>query len=291
MRHALNAGVNWIDTAASGLGQSEELVGEFLRALPIADRPFVFTSGGLLWNPRQRMADLRRAGKAASLRRECEASLRRLGVERIDLYRLQWPDRTGTAIEELWTAMTRLIEQGKVRAAGVSNVDVRLLDRCEAIRHVDAVQPPFSLVDRTAAESELPWCASHDTAVIVCSPMQSGLLTDTFTADRASALAGDDWRRLELEFRLREALRPIAKRHAASVSAIAIAWTLAWPGVTGAVLGARTPEQMAGWIDAASIALAPEDVEAIAAAIRHTGAGSGPVTSARPAALPQTVAR
>ena len=290
MRYALDAGVNWIDTAATGLGQSEELVGEFLRALPVADRPYVFTSGGLLWNAHDRMAGPRRVPKPASIQRECEASLRRLGVERIDLYRLHWSDRTGTAVEALWTAMTTLIEQGKVRAAGVSNLDAGLLDRCEAIRRVDAVELPFSLINRTAAESELPWCASHDTAVLCCSPMQSGLLTDTFAADRKSALARDDWQRLELEFRLREALRPIAKRHGASVSAIAIAWTLSWPGVTGVILGARTPEQIAGWIHAASIALAPEDVDAIATAIRHTGAGAGPVTSTRPLAVPHTAA-
>jgi aryl-alcohol dehydrogenase-like predicted oxidoreductase len=292
MRHALNAGVNWIDTVAvSGLGQSEELVGQFLRELPVADRPYVFAKCGLVWNARDRMASPTRVLAPASVQRECEASLRRLGVERIDLYQFHWPDATGAAVEASWTAMTKLIEQGKVRAAGVSNVDVCLLDRCEAIRHVDALQPPFSLINRTAAESELPWCTSHGTGVICYSPMQSGLLTDSFTADRAPGLARDEWRRLALEFRLRDALRPIAKRHGTSVSAIAIAWTLAWPGVSGAILGARTPEQMAGWIDAASIVLNPEDFDAIVAAIRQTGAGSGPVTPGQPLALAQAAAR
>jgi aryl-alcohol dehydrogenase-like predicted oxidoreductase len=121
--------------------------------------------------------------------------------------------------------------------------------------------------------------------------MQSGLLTDSFTANRVSGLARHDWRRLALEFRLRDALRPIAKRHGTSVSAIAIAWTLAWPGVSGAILGGRTPEQMDGWIDAASIVLDPEDLDAIAAAIRQTGAGSGPVTSGQPLALAHAAAR
>jgi aryl-alcohol dehydrogenase-like predicted oxidoreductase len=292
IRHALDTGVNWIDTAAEyGLGQSEELVGQFLRGLPVADRPFVFTKCGLVRDARDRMATPTRVLTPASIQRECEASLRRLGVERIDLYQFHWPDGSGTGIEESWMAMTKLIEQGKIRAAGVSNVDVRLLDRCEAIRHVDALQSPFSLIKRTAAESELPWCTSHGTGVVCDSPMQSGLLTDSFTANRVSGLARHDWRRLALEFRLRDALRPIAKRHGTSVSAIAIAWTLAWPGVSGAILGGRTPEQMDGWIDAASIVLDPEDLDAIAAAIRQTGAGSGPVTSGQPLALAHAAAR
>jgi aryl-alcohol dehydrogenase-like predicted oxidoreductase len=256
MHHAIEAGINWIDTAAVyGLGHSEEVVGQLLRQLPAADRPLVFTKCGLVWNPDDRMAAPRRLLTPASIRRECEASLRRLGVERIDLYQFHWPDETGTPVEDSWAAMTRLIEEGKVRAAGVSNFDVPLLDRCEAIRHVDSLQPPFSLINRAAAEREIPWCASHDTGVICYSPMQSGLLTDRFTADRVSSLAKDDWRRHASEFQqpnlgrnlaLRDALRKIASRHDTSVSAVAIAWTLAWPGVTGAIVGARTPAQVDG---------------------------------------------
>ena len=150
------------------------------------------------------------------------------------------------------------MEEGKVRAIGVSNFDAALLDRCEAIRHVDSLQPPFSMINRTAARRELPWCAGHESGVIVYSPMQSGLLTESFTADRLASLAEDDWRRRSPDFqsphlgrnlRLRDALRPVAARHRASVSAIAIAWILAWPGVTGAIVGARTPQQVDGWIE------------------------------------------
>jgi aryl-alcohol dehydrogenase-like predicted oxidoreductase len=294
MRHAIEAGINWIDTAAVyGLGHSEEVVGRLLRLLPSADRPLVFTKCGLVWDPAFRMVAPRRVLKPASIRRECEASLRRLGVERIDLYQFHWPDETGTPVEESWAAMTKLIEEGKVRAAGVSNFDVPLLERCEAVRHVDSLQPPFSLVNRAAAEKEIPWCASHDTGVICYSPMQSGLLTDRFTADRVSSLAKDDWRRQAPEFRqpnlgrnlaLRDASRKIAGRHNTSVSAVAIAWTLAWPGVTGAIVGARTPEQVDGWIGAASLTLSPGDLDEIAAAVRQTGAGAGPVLSGQPLA-------
>jgi aryl-alcohol dehydrogenase-like predicted oxidoreductase len=286
MRHALEAGVNWIDTAAVyGLGHSEEVVGRLLRELPAADRPFVFTKCGLVWNEHTPMANPHRVLRPESIRSECEASLRRLGVERIDLYQFHWPDETRTAVEDSWDAMMTLIEKGKVRSAGVSNFDVGLLARCEALRHVDSLQPPFSLINRAAAEREIPWCAAHNTGVICYSPMQSGLLTEKFTADRVSGLPADDWRRRAPEFqqpnlgrnlRLRDALRPIAKRHDTSVSAVAIAWTLAWPGVTGAIVGARTPEQVDGWIDAASIRLTAQDLDEIATAIQHTGAGADP---------------
>jgi len=193
MRRALEVGVNWIDTAAVyGLGHSEGLVGRLLRGLPQADRPYVFTKGGLVWDDRNRMAEPRRVLKPESIHAEVEASLRRLGVERIDLYQFHWPDDTGTAVEDSWETMARLIEAGKVRAAGVSNFDVELLARCEAIRHVDSLQPPFSLIRREVAAQEIPWCAEHGTGVICYSPMQSGLLTDSFSADRVAAFAADD---------------------------------------------------------------------------------------------------
>jgi aryl-alcohol dehydrogenase-like predicted oxidoreductase len=291
MRHALELGINWIDTAAVyGLGHSEEVVGRLLREIPPAQRPLVFTKCGLVWDERDPMAEPRRVLKPESIRREAEASLRRLGVECIDLYQFHWPDETGTAVEDSWEAMVRLVEQGKVRAAGVSNFDVALLERCEAIRHVDSLQPPFSLIRRDAAQREIPWSAEHGTGVIVYSPMQSGLLTDGFTAARVAALAADDWRRRSPQFQqpslgknlaLRDALQPIARRHGATVSAVAVAWTLAWPGVTGAIVGARTPAQVDGWIGAAALELTAADLEQIATAIARTGAGTGP---ARPAA-------
>ena len=291
MRRALELGINWIDTAAVyGLGHSEELVGRLLRELPSGDRPLVFTKCGLVWDERDRMKEALRVLRPDSIRKECEASLRRLGVERIDLYQFHRPDETGTPVEDSWHAMVRLVEEGKVRAAGVSNFDVALLERCEAIRHVDSLQPPFSLIRRDVAAREIPWCAEHDTGVIVYSPMQTGLLTDSFTAARVAAMAQDDWRRHGPEFQepnlsrnlaLRDALRPIARRHGTTVSAVAVAWTLAWPGVTAAIVGARTPAQVDGWIGAATLELTAADLDEIAAAIARTGAGTGPT---RPAA-------
>jgi aryl-alcohol dehydrogenase-like predicted oxidoreductase len=301
MRHALELGVNWIDTAAIyGLGHSEIIVGQLLRELPASNRPFIFTKCGLVWDDNHRMTAPRRVLTPRSIRRECEASLRRLGVERIDLYQFHWPDESGTLLEDSWSTMVELVREGKVRAAGVSNFDVQLLARCRAVRHVDSLQPPFSLINRAAAEREIPWCARHETGVICYSPMQSGLLTGSFTAERVSALAADDWRRLSPEFRepnlsrnlaLRDALRPIAKRYESSVSAVAIAWTLAWPGVSGAIVGARTPNQVDGWIEAASLVLTPRDVDEIATAIERTGAGAGPAHQATVHSDKQEVAR
>src|SRR5712691_5968211 len=263
MHRALELGINWIDTAAVyGLGHSEELVGRVLQELPSRDRPLVFTKCGLVWDERDRMKEARRVLRPDSIRQECEASLRRLGVERIDLYQFHWPDETGTPVEDSWAAMAKLVEEGKVRAAGVSNFDVGLLKRCEAIRHADSLQPPFSLINRTAAAHEIPWCTSHQTGVICYSPMQSGLLTETFRAARVAKLADDDWRRHAEEFQephlsrnlaLRDALRPIAQRHGTTVSSVAIAWTLTCLGVTGAIVGARTPTQVDGWIQAAAL--------------------------------------
>ena len=292
MRRALELGVNWIDTAAVyGLGHSEQVVGRLLRDLPAEERPFVFTKCGLVWDERDRMAPPRRVLRPDSIRTEVEASLRRLGVERIDLYQFHWSDETGTPVEDSWDTMARLVEAGKVRAIGVSNFEVALLQRCEAVRHVDSLQPPFSMIRRDVAAREIPWCAEHGTGVICYSPMQSGILTDSFDATRVAALAADDWRRNASEFQrpqldhnlaLRDALRPIARRHGTTVSAVAVAWTLAWPGVTGAIVGARSPQQVEGWIGAASLELSVADLDEIAAAIERTGAGRGP---ARPAAL------
>jgi aryl-alcohol dehydrogenase-like predicted oxidoreductase len=291
MRHALDRGVNWIDTAAVyGLGHSEELVGRLLRDLPRGERPLVFTKGGLVWDDQHPMAPARRVLRPESIRRECEASLRRLGVDRIDLYQFHWPDESGTAIEESWSTMLRLHDEGKVRAVGVSNFSVPLLDRCEAVHHVDSLQPPFSLIRRDAGAKEIPWCAMHETGVIVYSPMQSGILTDAFSAERVARMAADDWRRRSAEFNepslgrnlaLRDALGPIAERRDSTVSAVAVAWTLAWPGVTGAIVGARSPEQVDGWIGAATLGLTHEDLDEIAGALERTCAGSGPT---RPAA-------
>jgi aryl-alcohol dehydrogenase-like predicted oxidoreductase len=286
MRRAVQLGINWIDTAAVyGLGHSEELVGRLLRELPPSERPFVFTKCGLVWDERNPMTEPRRILRPESIRKECEASLRRLSVERIDLYQFHWPDETGTPVEDSWSEMVRLVEEGKVRLAGVSNFDAPLLERCENIRHVDSLQPPFSLIRREVAASEIPWSLQHNTGVICYSPMQSGLLTDSFTAERVRNLPEDDWRRRAAEFQepnlsrnvaLRDTLRPIAQRYGTTVSAVALAWALAWPGVTGVIVGARSPQQVDGWIDADALELSSADLEEISAAIVRTGAGVGP---------------
>ncbi len=286
MRHAVELGINWIDTAAVyGLGHSEEVVGQLLKQLPAGDRPYVFTKCGMVWGD-DPMEPARRVLTPASIRRECEASLRRLGVERIDLYQFHWPDdSTGTPVEESWEAMATLVREGKIRCAGVCNFDVALLERIERVHHVDSLQPPFSLIRRDIAAAELPWCAAHGTGVIVYSPMQNGLLTDSFSAERVARLAADDWRKRSPRFQqpelgkslaLRDGLRPIAERHDTSVAAVAVAWTLAWRGLTGAIVGARSPAQVDGWIGGARLELAPEDLDEIAEAIARTGAGSGP---------------
>ena len=287
IRHALERGINWIDTAAVyGLGHSEEVVRRALEGVPAEQRPYVFTKCGLVWDERDRGVPPRQVLRPESIRAECEASLRRLGVERIDLYQFHWPDESGTAIEDSWAAMIRLVEEGKIRAAGVSNFGVDLLERCERLRQVDSLQPPLSLIRRRAAGTEIPWCAAHGTGVIVYSPMQSGLLTDRFSEARVAGLAEDDWRRRSPDFTpprlsrnlaLRDSLRPIAERRGTTVAAVAIAWTLAWPGVTGAIVGARSPEQVDGWIAAATLELDEKDLDDIATAAGATGAGDGPV--------------
>ncbi|MGB6198717.1 MAG: aldo/keto reductase [Candidatus Acidiferrales bacterium] len=290
IRRAVDQGVNWIDTAAVyGIGHSEEVVGRALREIPAAQRPMIFTKCGVLTNAADPYGPVTRTIRPDSIRHEIELSLKRLGIERIDLYQFHWPDATGVPVEDSWGEMVRLIAEGKVRAAGVSNFDVALLERCERIRHVDSLQPPFSMIRRQAAADVIPWCAAHGTGVIVYSPMQSGLLTDSFSADRMAKLGDDDWRRKAPEFlepklgrnlRLRDALRPIAERHGVSVSAVSAAWTLTWRGVTGAIVGARSAQQVDGWIAAGQLELSPQDLDEIARAIEQTEAGEGP---ARPA--------
>jgi aryl-alcohol dehydrogenase-like predicted oxidoreductase len=286
IHHAVRLGINWIDTAAVyGLGHSEEVVGRAVRALPAAERPLVFTKCGLQWDEKNPMVQARRSLHPDLVRRGCEDSLRRLGVERIDLFQFHWPDESGVALEDSWAAMAKLVEEGKVRTVGVSNFDVARLEKCQRIRQVDSLQPPFSAVRRQAAEREIPWCAAHGAGVIVYSPMQSGLLTDTFTEERMTTLPADDWRSKSPHFQppnlaknlaLRDALRPLAARRGVSVGALAVAWTLAWPGVSGAIVGARSPEQVDGWIAAAGLELDAGELDAIAAAIEKTGAGGGP---------------
>jgi aryl-alcohol dehydrogenase-like predicted oxidoreductase len=290
IRHAVESGINWIDTAAVyGLGHSEEMVAAALAGLPEADRPYVFTKGGLVWDPADRSVAPRRIGAPASLRAEVEASLRRLNVDRIDLYQMHWPAADATPLEEYWQVFTDLKREGKIRAAGMSNHDVRQLNAAERIGTVDAIQPPFNLLHRDAAADILPWAVAHQAGVIVYSPMASGLLTGAFTAARAAGLGPGDWRSSHPDFTppalsanlaLAEALRPVAERHGVTQGAVAAAWTLTFPGVTGAIVGARNPGQVDGWLPAASLELKDDDLSEIAAAIRASGAGAGPLASA-----------
>ena len=286
IRHAVESGINWIDTAGVyGLGHSEEVVARALADLPEADRPYVFTKGGLVWDPANRSAAPRRVGAPASLRAEVEASLRRLRVERIDLYQMHWPAEDGTPVEAYWQVFNDLKREGKVRAAGLSNHNILQLEEAEQIGAVDAIQPPFNLIHRDAADDVLLWAREHEAGAIVYSPMASGLLTGSFTAERAASLQPGDWRAghpdftapaVSVNLALAGALRPVAERHGVSPAAVAVAWTLAFPGVTGAIVGARSPHQVDGWLPAATLELKDDDLSDIADAIHATGAGTGP---------------
>jgi aryl-alcohol dehydrogenase-like predicted oxidoreductase len=262
IRQAVECGVTWVDTAASyGLGHSEEVVRRALAPWKVGEEVFVFTKCAHPWDPPDRIrTDLR----PVSIRRECEGSLRRLGVERIDLLQFHHPDST-TPIEESWATAAELRREGKVRWAGVSNFDVALLERCEAIDHVDSVQPQLNLMRRDALREVIPWCRQNGSGVIVYSPLASGILAGSYDLGRLLELPEDDWRRVGADRILEHVreLRSIAKRLGVKVAALALAWTLAQDGVTGAIAGARRPEQVAGWIGAADIDLAPETVAEI----------------------------
>jgi len=250
----------------------------------------VFTKCGLVWDPQNRQAPPRQVGEPASIRREVEASLRRLGVERIDLYQMHWPAEDGTPLTDYWQTLLDLKAEGKVRAVGLSNHNAAQLTETERLGHVDTLQPPFSAIRRGVAEAELSWCHANETGVIVYSPMQSGLLSGRFTVARARALPKNDWRSRNAEYsgeklaanlKLADAMASIADRHHTTVAAVAVAWTLAWPGVTGAIVGARSAAQVDGWIDAATLDLTDNDLVEISAAIKSTGAGSGPLSPSR----------
>lgn len=286
IRHAVHSGVNWIDTAAIyGLGHSEDVVAEALSAIPRGERPYVFTKCGLIADTNDKTAAPQQIGAAASLRREVEASLRRLNLERIDLYQMHWPPKDGTPIEDYWRTLLDLKQEGKVRAVGLSNHTAAQLAAAEAVGHVDTLQPPFSAIKREMAASELPWCRAHETGVIVYSPMQAGLLTGAFTEERAKSLPANDWRSRNGDFqgeKLRRNLQvaavigKVAERLGTSAASVAVAWTLAWPGVTAAIVGARNPKQVDGWLDAARLSLSAADMAEIGGVIESSGAGSGP---------------
>jgi len=291
IRAAVEAGINWIDTApAYGHGHAEEVVGLATADMPDGDRPYVFTKLGRRWDQADPMVPLHTDLTAESIRQEVEDSLRRLRTERIDLLQVHWPPTDGTPAEDYWGALVRLREQGKIRAAGVSNHSVSQLEAAERVGHVDSLQPPFSMIRRDAAAAEIPWCAAHGTGVIVYSPLQAGLLSGRMTPERVTAMPDDDWRSRNPEFTgeclsrnldLAGRLRPVAERHGTTPAAIAVAWVLAWPGVTGAIVGARRPDQLRDWAAAGALTLDDADLAELAAAIEATGAGTGPACPGR----------
>lgn len=263
IERALDLGVNWIDTAAIyGLGHSEEVVARALKQP--GHKPYVFTKCSMRWDSSRAIYhDL----KAASVREEVEASLRRLGVDVIDLYQIHWPDPE-SEIEEGWETMAKLQQEGKVRFIGVSNFNVAQLERAMKIAPITSLQPPYSLLRRGIEAEILPWCREHGVGVINYSPMVSGLLTGKMTAERVAKLPADDWRRKNVEFNaprleknlaLVERLRAIGDRHGVGPGVVAVVYTLHNPSVTAAIVGARRPDQVDGTIAAATFRLTDEE--------------------------------
>ena len=266
IHRALELGINWIDTAAVyGMGHSEKVVALALRTWS-GPRPYVFTKCGLRWDEQ---GYVHRSLSAASIRRECEDSLRRLKVDAIDLYQIHWPTEE---LEEGWNAMARLQKEGKVRWIGVSNFNVKEMRRAQAIAPITSLQPPYSLVRREIEHEILPYCRSEELGAIVYSPMASGLLTGAMTRKRVDALSMSDWRSRDIEFQeprlsknlaLVERLREIGERHGRPPGQIAIAWTLRNPAVTGAIVGARNAKQVEGNVGAADLSLTDEEIAEI----------------------------
>jgi aryl-alcohol dehydrogenase-like predicted oxidoreductase len=269
IHEALDAGINWIDTAAVyGLGHSEEVVAGALEG--VRDRPYVFTKCSMVWDERR---EIGHSLAADSIRRECEASLRRLRVETIDLYQVHWPDPDAD-IEEGWATLAALQKEGKVRHIGVSNFNVAQMERAQAIAPITSLQPRYSLLHREIEAEVLRYCARENIGVIAYSPMASGLLTGAMTRERVAGLPADDWRkrhpdfqepRLSRNLRLVSLLRTIGKRHGHTPAEVAVAWVLHNPAVTGAIVGARRPGQVRGVAGAAEYRLSPWEVADIEA--------------------------
>jgi len=272
IREALDLGINWIDTApVYGLGRSEEVIAKALAGM--VERPYVFTKCGRVWDEHR---EIGKRLKAASVRTECEASLRRLNVERIDLFQIHWPE-PDEDVEEGWAECARLRQEGKIRWIGVSNFSVAQLERAGRIAPVTSLQPPYSMLRRDIETEILPFCAAHGIGVLAYSPMASGLLTGTWTKERHAVLSDDDWRksknplfqepRFSRNLEVVESLRGIAAAHDVSVGVVALAWVLSNPAVTAAIVGARRPGQFADHVAAADLRLSREELKAIARAI------------------------
>lgn len=272
---ALESGVNWVDTApAYGCSHAEVVVGRVLKEM--GERPIVATKCGLLWNEkREKITCL----KKDSIISECEASLVRLGVDVIDLYQMHWPV-PDEQLEEGWEAMVNLQEQGKVRYVGVSNCSVSQLKRAETIEKPVSLQPPYSMIRRDGEEELLPYCREHDMGVVVYSPMQKGLLTGKYTAQKVAELAPDDHRhrdpnfhgeKLEANMKLVEGISEIACGYGKTAAQLAIAWVLRREEVTAAIVGARSKKQIEETVQAGEWQLTGEDIAAIDGVIEeHT---------------------
>ena len=266
IHRALELGINWIDTAAIyGLGHSEEVVARALREWKGA-RPCVFTKCGMLWNDKK---EIYYSLRADSVRRECEASLRRLGVGVIDLYQIHWTADDLSETMEGWQTLAALQKEGKVRWIGVSNASVEEMEKMKGIAPITSLQPPYSLIRREIESAQLPWCLQNNVGVIVYSPMASGLLTGAMTRERVAALPATDWRRRNDNFKEPklsqnlervERLRSIGNRHGRTPGETAIAWVLNHPAVTGAIVGARNAKQLDGIIGAMDFRLTPAEI-------------------------------
>ena len=264
---ALERGIDWIDTApVYGLGHSEELVGQALKQT--RRKPYIATKCGLLWNDRRQKVPCL---DPQSLRRECHASLERLGIETIDLYQMHWPE-PDDAIEAAWEQMARLVQEGKVRYIGVSNYSVAQLERIGRIHPPASLQPPYSMLHREAEAELLPYCAQHQIGIVAYSPMQRGLLTGRFSRERLAALAPDDHRRRHPDFQeprfsatleLVERLTQIAQRSGHTCAQLAVSWVLRRKEVTAAIVGARRPDQIDETAQAADWNLSDDDIEEI----------------------------
>jgi len=267
IREALDSGINWIDTApVYGLGHSEEIVAQALEG--VRDRPYVFSKCSMVWDERRKIGH---SLKAKSIRQECEASLRRLKVDSIDLYQIHWPD-PDEDIEEGWTTMAELKDEGKVRHIGVSNFNVAQMQRAQAIAPITSLQPRYSLIHREIESQLLPYTTQEKIGVIVYSPMASGLLTGSMTAERIASLPKDDWRKKNSDFlepRLSEnlhlvrLLQLIGDECGRSPAELAVAWSLRSPAITGAIVGARRPNQVRGVVGAAEFRLSDLDLTEI----------------------------
>jgi aryl-alcohol dehydrogenase-like predicted oxidoreductase len=272
---ALDRGINWIDTApVYGLGHSEEIVG---RAIKGRTRPYIFTKCTLVWDPNDPKREVTRTMKRESIRRECEASLRRLQIDTIDLYQIHWPD-PDNEIEEGWSAVAELQKEGKVRWIGVSNFKPAQIERAMKIAPVTSLQPPYSILSPEIEAELLPLCAKHNIGVIVYSPMKSGLLTGAMTRERIAAMPEDDFRQRTVNFKeplltrnlmLVERMRELGSRHGGRTPGeVALAWTLRRPEVTGAIVGLRSAKQVDGVAGAAAFRLTEGEVGEIARFLR-----------------------